>query len=144
VFFINPLIAILILIFLLLNFIFLAIMQKHINFSKDRELHEGSSAQSIQLDALVSINSVKIGGYMKRYIDDWANRYQNLLKAMEKRMKLQDGLVGSILNGFQTFAPLLILSINIYLSQVGYMTLGQAIAVQSVVSMLFTYTNSIF
>lgn len=144
VFFVNPLIGVLILIFLIWNFIFLAIMQKHINFSKDRELHEGSSAQSIQLDALVSINSVKLGGYMDRYIDDWANKYKSLLKAMKKRMKLQDGLVGSVLNGFQTFAPLLILSINIYLSQIGYMTLGQAIAVQSVVSMLFTYTNSIF
>ncbi|SCT08933.1 peptidase domain-containing ABC transporter [Staphylococcus caeli] len=144
VFFVNPLIGVLIFIFLLWNFIFLAIMQKHINFSKDRELHEGSSAQSIQLDALVSINSVKLGGYMDRYIDDWANKYKSLLKAMKKRMKLQDGLVGSVLNGFQTFAPLLILSINIYLSQIGYMTLGQAIAVQSVVSMLFTYTNSIF
>ena len=144
VFLVNPIIGILISIFLLLNFIFLATMQKHINFSKDRELHEGSNAQSVQLDALVSINSVKLGGYMERYIDDWANRYKSLLKAMKKRMKLQDGLVGSVLNSFQTFAPLLILSINIYLSQMGYMTLGQAIAVQSIVSMLFTYTNSIF
>ncbi|MDG0819671.1 ATP-binding cassette domain-containing protein [Staphylococcus equorum] len=144
VFWVSPTVGFITLVILTINFIFLVISQKYINAAKDKELHEGSEAQSIQLDALVSINSVKLGGYTETYIKDWESKYQKLLNAMTFRMKLQDGLVRSVLSSTQTFAPVFILAINLYLVKLEIMTLGQAIAIQAIVSLLFSYTNSIF
>lgn len=144
VFWISPLIGTMILLLTVLTFAFLIVAQSHVNTAIDKELHEGANAQSIQLDAVVSINSVKLGGYVQSYIDDWEQRFKKVLNATMQRMRIQQGIMGSILSGIQVFAPLMILVTSIYMAELGYMTLGQAIAIQSIVSLLFVYVNSVF
>lgn len=144
VFLISPLLGIMILLFISATFVFLIISQSYVNSATDKELHEGASAQSIQLDAVVSINSVKLGGYMQSYIDDWKRHFKKFLNATTHRIRIQQGIVGSILSGIQVFAPLIVLVTGLYMSESGLITLGQAIAVQSIVSLLFTYVNSVF
>ncbi|KXZ13163.1 peptidase domain-containing ABC transporter [Bacillus nakamurai] len=144
VFWISPLLGIMILLFTLSTFAFLIIAQSYVNSATDKELHEGTNAQSIQLDAIVSINSVKLGGYVQSYIDDWKQRFKKFLNATSHRMRIQQGIIGSILSGIQVFAPLIILVTGIYMAELGLMTLGQAIAVQSIVALLFVYVNSVF
>lgn len=144
VFWISPWLGIMILLFTLSTFAFLIIAQSYVNSATDKELHEGTIAQSIQLDAIVSINSVKLGGYVQSYIDDWKQRFRKFLNATSHRMRIQQGIIGSILSGIQVFAPLIILVTGIYMAELGLMTLGQAIAVQSIVALLFVYVNSVF
>lgn len=144
VFWISPLLGIIILLFTISTFAFLMIAQSYVGSATDKELHEGTNAQSIQLDAIVSINSVKLGGYVQSYINDWKERFKKFLNATSHRMRIQQGVIGSILSGIQVFAPLIILVTGIYMAEIGLMTLGQAIAVQSIVSLLFNYVNSVF
>lgn len=144
VFWISPILGMMILLFVISTFIFLVIGQSYVNSATDKELHEGTNAQSIQLDAVVSINSVKLGGYVQSYINDWKQRFIKLLKATSRRMRIQQGIIGSTLSGIQVFAPLIILVTSIYMTELGLMTLGQAIAIQSIVSLLFAYVNSVF
>ncbi|MCY8913314.1 peptidase domain-containing ABC transporter [Bacillus atrophaeus] len=144
VFWISPLLGIMILLFTLSTFAFLIIAQSYVNSATDKELHEGTNAQSIQLDAIVSINSVKLGGYVQSYINDWEQRFKKFLNATSHRMRLQQGIIGSILSGIQVFAPLIILVTGIFMAELGLMTLGQAIAVQSIAALLFVYVNSVF
>jgi len=144
IFWISPLLGTIVLSFILATFVFLVIGQSYVNAATDKELHEGTNAQSIQLDAVVSINSVKLGGYVQSYINDWKERFKRYLNATNNRMRIQQGIIGSILSGIQVFAPLIILVSSIYMAELGFLTLGQAIAVQSIVSLLFVYMNSIF
>jgi ABC-type bacteriocin/lantibiotic exporter with double-glycine peptidase domain len=144
VFWISPLLGAMTLLFILATLVFLIIGQFYVSSATDKELHEGTNAQSIQLDAVVSINSVKLGGYVHSYINDWKQRFKKFLNATVMRMRIQQGIIGSVLSGIQAFAPLIILVTSIYMVELGLVTLGQAIAVQSIVSLLFVYVNSIF
>ncbi|UQZ94879.1 peptidase domain-containing ABC transporter [Bacillus safensis] len=144
IFWVSPLLGLMVLLLTLFTFTFLLITQSYVNSATDKELHEGTNAQSIQLDAIVSINSVKLGGYVQSYINDWEQRFKKFLNATSHRMRIQQGIIGSILSGIQVFAPLIFLVTCIYMAELGLMTLGQAIAVQSIVALLFVYVNSVF
>ena len=136
--------GIIILALITLMFLFLVITQKYVDSATDKELREGSSVQSIQLDALASINSVKLGGYVQSYFSDWKDKLTELLSASSHRMYIQQGIVGSVLYGMQTIFPLIILVISLYQENIGVLSLGQVIAIQSTVGMLFNYSNTIF
>lgn len=144
IFWISPLLGAMVLVFIGATFSFLIIGQSYVNAATDKELHEGTNAQSIQLDAVVSINSVKLGGYVQSYISDWKKRFKRYLDATSRRMHIQQGIIGAVLSGIQVFAPLILLVTSIYLAEMGILTLGQAVAVQAIVSLLFIYMNSIF
>lgn len=144
VFWVSPLLGLIVSLFTFATLVFLIIAQPFVSLATDIELHEGTKAQSIQLDAIVSINSVKLGGYVQSYINDWEESFKKLLNALQNRMSLQQGLIGSVLSGIQVFSPLIILAISLYMAESGVITLGRAIAIQSVTSLLFSCANSVF
>lgn len=144
VFMTSSLLGSLILFFTLATLVFLIIARPFVSSATDMELHEGSKAQSLQLDAVVSINSVKLGGYVQSYVNDWEKSYKKLLNALSRRMRIQQGIIGSILSGIQVFSPLLILIISLYMAKSGLVTLGQAVSIQSVTTLVFSFANSVF
>lgn len=144
IYFLSPLLGIIASALLLMVFFFLGWSQPRISAVTDAELHEGTSAQSIQLDAVVSINSVKLGGYVGTYLKDWQGSFKRLLDAMVRRIRLQDGLIGSLLAATQVFAPIVLLVVSVDLAMRGHLTIGDAVAVQSVASLLFSYARSVF
>lgn len=144
VFFTSPLMGCLILLFTLATVIFLVIAQPFVTAATDIELHEGSKSQGIELDAVVSINSVKLGGYVESYSTDWEANYKRMLDALSRRMRIQQGIIGSILSGIQVFSPLIILVISLYMAENNVITLGQSVAIQSVTSLVFSFANSLF
>lgn len=144
VFWTSPILGFIVLFFTLTFLLLLIIAQPFISSATDIELHEGSKAQSIQLDAIVSINSIKLGGYIQSYINDWEISFKKLLNALSRRTRIQQGIIGSILSGMQVFSPLIILVISLYMKENGLVSLGQAISVQSVSSLLFSFANSVF
>lgn len=144
VFMVSPILCLLIICMILSSATFLSIFQKVLNSATDKEIREGSNAQNVQLDALVSINSVKLGGYANIYINDWKSSFKDKLDAMANRMKIQNGIMGSVTSGIQTFSPLLILIISLKMANSNLITLGQALAVQTITALIFTYSNSVF
>lgn len=144
IFWTSPTLGAIIVAILVSLFFFLGWVQPRVSAVTDAELHEGSNAQSIQLDAVVSINSVKLGGYVGTYVRDWENSFRRLLKAMTRRIRLQEGLLGAVVATVQVFAPLALLVLSLAFAAEGIITLGQAVAVQAVASLLFSYARSVF
>lgn len=124
--------------FILLKF------QPRIISATDKELHEGANAQSTQLDAVVSINSVKLGGYKDLYIKDWTTKYEKALDATAQRLHVQQAVINTFLYVLQNFAPLLIFILALFFKEQGFLTIGQAVSIQSISSLLFIYVNSVF
>ena len=83
VFWTSTTIGIVVLAITLVTLLFLSLTQPFVSSSTDVELHEGSKSQSIQLDAIVSINNVKLGGYVGAYIQDWEESFKKVLNALE-------------------------------------------------------------
>lgn len=130
--------------FVVTMFFVLLKFQPKIVSATDKELHEGANAQSTQLDAVVSINSVKLGGYKSKYLKDWAKKYDKALDATEQRLYVQQAIINTILMILQNFAPMIIFIIALFFRYKGILTFGQAVAMQSVSSLLFGYVNSVF
>ncbi|WP_173472099.1 peptidase domain-containing ABC transporter [Eubacterium ruminantium] len=118
--------------------------QPKIMAATDKEIHEGSDAQSTQLDAIVSINSVKLGGYKDQYLEDWSKKYNKALDATGQRIHIQQAVINTILVVLQNFAPLVIFFAALFFKEKGILTFGQAVAIQSISSLLFVYVNSVF
>ena len=130
--------------FILILLLFLYRTQFRILNLSDQEIHSGGKYQSVQLDAIVSINSIKLGGYSKKYFDDWRDKFSEYLNLIKSRTIFQQGVVGATISSLQISAPLLILLISLVLVSNNHLSLGQAIALQSVVSSLFSLTTSLF
>lgn len=130
--------------FIFLVLIILIKFQGNIQTLSDNELHQASLAQGVQLDAIVSINNIKLGGYKESYIKDWQDKYKNSLEYTARRMNIQQSFISTILSMISGFLPLIILSISLYFYLHGHLSIGQAIAMQNVSTLLFGYVNSIF
>lgn len=110
----------------------------------DREVNETAKSQSLQLDAIVSITSVRVGGYASTYLNDWKEAYSSALDAMVTRTRIQQAWAGSLVGGIQGFAPLSLMIISFAWAQDGRVTIGQSIAVQGVSGLLFGLSTSLF
>lgn len=122
----------------------LVLSRRLVKSATDREVHHAGRAHSIQLDAVVSITNLRIGGYAQSYLDDWRKAYSDALTAMTRRIRVQQGWLGSVVVGVQSFAPLAILIVSLSWVRTGTVTLGQAVAVQGVSALLFSLSASVF
>ncbi len=110
----------------------------------DAELAQLSKSQSTQLDAIVSVPSIKMGGYSQEFLDSWGQTYAASVEAMKARMRLQQGRIGGVTSTTQMFGPLLLLMASLYMVGQGSITLGAAIAVQAVSATYFSLASSVF
>ncbi len=124
--------------------VLLVLSQRLVKDSTDSEVHHNSRTQSIQLDAVVSITNLRIGGYSDTYLEDWRGSYRDALTAMVRRMRIQQGWIGSAIMGVQAFAPLSVMIVSLAWVSSGSVSLGQAVAVQGVAALLFGLSSSVF
>lgn len=124
--------------------VLLLLSQRLVKDAADTEVHHTSKTQSIQLDAVVSVTNLRIGGYAGTYLDDWRSSYRDALTAMIRRMRIQQGWIGSAVMGVQAFAPLTVMIISLSWSRSGTVTLGEAVAAQGVSALLFGLCASVF
>ncbi|MBB1254252.1 peptidase domain-containing ABC transporter [Streptomyces sp. OF3] len=110
----------------------------------DSEIAHLSKSQSTQLDAIVGISNIKMGGYAREFLDGWSSTYDSSLAAMKARMRLQQGRIGGVTGATQMFGPMVLLLCSLYFVSHGHISLGQAIAVQAVSATYFALSNSIF
>lgn len=110
----------------------------------DAEISQLSKSQSTQLDAIVSIPTIKMGGYADEFIESWSKVYAHSLEAMKARMRLQQGQISGVTTTVQMFGPLILLLSSLYFVTHGHISLGAAIAVQAVSATYFALSTSVF
>lgn len=110
----------------------------------DAEMANLSRSQSTQLDAIVSIPTIKMGGYAEEFVDNWSKTYADSMEAMRTRMRLQQGRISGITSATQMFGPIVLLLASLYFVSNGQISLGSAIAVQAVSATYFALANSVF
>ncbi|PPF30701.1 peptidase domain-containing ABC transporter [Rathayibacter sp. AY1A3] len=124
--------------------VLLALTASRIRTRLDTEIAYAASSQIVQLDAIASIESIKMAGSARSVVERWSTDYRRSMAALEGRMRLQLGAVGGVVACVQLFAPLLLLTVSLWQASRGEMTTGQAIAVQSVGGVLFASLSSLF
>ncbi|WP_250007696.1 peptidase domain-containing ABC transporter [Actinoplanes sp. M2I2] len=129
---------------LLLNGLYLARTRVRVLEAVDAEIANLSKSQSTQLDAIVSIPTIKMGGYADRFVESWSRTYHDSLEAMKTRMRLQQGRIAGVTSATQMFGPLLILLSGLYLVTHGQISLGAAVGVQAVSATYFALATSVF
>ncbi|MEU4693425.1 peptidase domain-containing ABC transporter [Actinoplanes sp. NPDC023714] len=129
---------------LVLNALYLAKTRMRVLEAVDAEIANLSKSQSTQLDAIVSIPTIKMGGYADRFVADWSRTYQDSLEAMKTRIRLQQGRIAGVTASTQMFGPLLVLLSALYMVSHGQISLGAAIGVQAVSATYFALATSVF
>lgn len=128
----------------LLNALYLAKTRIRVLELVDAEISQLSKSQSTQLDAIVSIPTIKMGGYADDFLQGWSKVYASSLDAMKARMRLQQGQISGVTGTTQMFGPLILLLSSLYFVTHGQISLGGAIAVQAVSATYFALSTSVF
>lgn len=128
----------------LLNALYLMKTRVRVLEVVDAEISQMSRSQSAQLDAIVSIPTIKMGGYADEFVESWSKVYTASLDAMKARMRLQQGRIAGVTGATQMFGPLVLLLSSLYFVAHNVITLGAAIAVQAVSATYFSLSTSVF
>ncbi|MFE7077399.1 peptidase domain-containing ABC transporter [Streptomyces sp. NPDC057620] len=128
----------------LLNAVYLARTRTRVLEAIDAEISRLSMSQSAQLDAIISIPTIKMGGYAGQFLENWGKVYGSSLDAMKTRMRLQQGRIAGMSSTTQMFGPVVMLLAGLYFVSRGQITIGSAIAVQAVSATQFALATSVF
>ena len=132
------------LVLFLLNAAYMAKTRPRLMEFVDSEISQLSKSQSTQLDAIVSIPTIKMGGYADEFVESWAKVYASSLDAMKDRMRMQQGRISGVTTTTQMFGPMILLLTSLYFVSHQYISLGAAIAVQAVSATYFALSTSVF
>ncbi len=127
----------------ILNFMVMMFIQPKLSHAINNELTEKTKSQSLQVEALYSIESIKIACMEEEIYENWSERYKQVIGAFIKRMKINNAC-SSITSTIQLFAPIVILILGIYQYRKGNMTIGQVFAFQTISSTFFGLSTNIF
>ncbi|MCZ4549753.1 cytolysin B transporter [Williamsia sp. 1138] len=127
-----------------LTIVVLMATRRQVNEALDSEISQMSKSQAIQLDATVTIETIKMGGYSAQFLNRWNDEYARSLTAMKRRMRLQQGWISGLVSTIQLAGPLAMLLIGLHMVSTGTISLGAAVAIQAVSGMLFAVASSIF
>ncbi|MEU1347373.1 peptidase domain-containing ABC transporter [Streptomyces sp. NPDC005776] len=128
----------------LLNALYLMKTRYRVTEAVDSEIAYLAKSQGTQLDAIVSIPAIKMGGYAQEFLAGWNETYSNSLNAMKTRMRLQQGRIAGLSTTTQMFAPLVLLLFSLYLVSHGGISLGAAVSVQAISATYFSLASSVF
>ncbi|MFG2261716.1 peptidase domain-containing ABC transporter [Streptomyces sp. NPDC048720] len=128
----------------LLNALYLMKTRYRVTEAVDSEIAYLSKSQGTQLDAIVSIPAIKMGGYAEEFLTGWNETYSNSLNAMRTRMRLQQGRIAGLSTTTQMFGPLILLLFSLYLVGHGGISLGAAVSVQAISATYFSLASSVF
>lgn len=125
-----------------INIINMIILQPRLKSVTNDELTEKSKSQSIQLESLMSIMSIKIAAIEEEIFKNWELNYKNVINLFVKRMNLSN-ISNVIVGSIQLFAPVIILLIGINEYYLGKISIGEIIAFQTIASTFFGLSTSI-
>ncbi len=96
----------------------------------EREISETTKSSSLQMEALSSIETLKVSGMTGTFFRDWQRVYAAGMEQTRRRIVLQ-GVATSGYAVFQVFGPLLVLAVGLWLVLNGSLDLGSAVAAQT-------------
>ncbi|MGA4866265.1 peptidase domain-containing ABC transporter [Streptomyces lavendulocolor] len=96
----------------------------------EREISETAKSSSLQMEALSSIETLKVSGMTESFYRDWKEVYASGMEQTRRRIVLQ-GIATSGYSVFQVFGPLLVLAVGLWLVLHGSLDLGSAVAAQT-------------
>jgi len=108
----------------------------------DNEYAQASETQVIELDAINTVATMKMTGSATSTFAKWRETYLRSLASMRRRMVLQQGVLGSAAAVVQLGGPLILLLASIPLINNRTLTLGQAIATESISALLFSSVSA--
>ncbi|WP_432932555.1 peptidase domain-containing ABC transporter [Microbispora sp. CA-135349] len=111
-------------------FVLALVTYRPIRNTTDREIGETVKSTSMQLEALSSIELLKVSGMTDAFFKEWESTYAGALNQTRRRIVLQ-GAVSSGYALLQMFGPLFVLLAGLWLVLSGGLDLGSAIAVQT-------------
>lgn len=126
-----------------LNICILFWFQPKLRRAIDNEILAQSKAQSVQVETLYSIDSIKISGIEKIFMDKWNKLFEDSLGHFAKRNNITN-INNTLISSVQIFSPILIFLIGVHEVRNGQMDLGSLVAFQTISSMFFANGNSIF
>jgi ABC-type bacteriocin/lantibiotic exporter with double-glycine peptidase domain len=103
---------------------------RSIRAAVDREITETAESAGMQLEAMSSIETLKVSGMTDSFFHDWRQVYVRAIRQTNRRIILQ-GAVGNGYAMFQMFGPLIVLATGLWLVTQGELDLGAAVAVQA-------------
>ncbi|HEE9175385.1 peptidase domain-containing ABC transporter [Staphylococcus aureus] len=136
-------IALITMILILANVIFLFITRKKLINAIDNELITQSKSQSMMTEILFSILFVKVSGATNKIYNNWKKSYKQALLNFRKSSSIQN-IINTVTSNFQLVSPLIVLMSGMMLYQNNTLSLGEVIAIQAISSTLFSQTNSTF
>ncbi|MUL42620.1 peptidase domain-containing ABC transporter [Streptomonospora sp. PA3] len=107
-----------------------ALSYRPIRKATDREISASAESSTLQMEALNSIETLKVTGMTGPFTRDWRQVYGRALDHTRRRIVLQ-GAASSGYAVFQTFGPLMVLLLGLWLVYTGRLDLGSAVAVQT-------------
>ncbi|WP_017626718.1 peptidase domain-containing ABC transporter [Nocardiopsis chromatogenes] len=96
----------------------------------DREIGATAESSAIQMEAMAAIETLKVSGMSDSFFADWRKVYAGAMRHTWRRIVLQ-GMATSGYAALQTFGPLLVLGLGLWLVAGGRLDIGSAVAVQS-------------
>ncbi|WP_433945190.1 peptidase domain-containing ABC transporter [Paenibacillus sp. SN-8-1] len=126
-----------------LNVLFMALTRKSIADSINNEIVMQTKSQSIQVESLFSISSIKMSGMEDQVYNNWDDSFEQVLDKYKKRSVIQN-IYNSVNGTFQTIGPIIILIIGMYLTFSKQLTIGEVIAFQALSVTFFGLSTSLF
>lgn len=106
-----------------------------IRYRTHREITGTANSSTMQLEALSSIEVLKVSGMTGTFFREWHGAYEEALEQTRRRTLIQ-GAATSGYAAMQTFGPLAVLAVGLTLVVEGRMDLGSVVASQTLVSTL--------
>jgi len=135
--------SILSLILISLNFLILFWLQPKLRRAIDNEILAQSKAQAVQVETLYSIDSIKISGIEKGFLDRWNTLFEESLVHFFKRNNIAN-INNTLISSIQIFSPILIFLIGIQEVRSNQIDLGGLVAFQTISAIFFSNGTSIF
>lgn len=96
----------------------------------EQEIAETSAASTMQLEAMNSIEILKVSGVTDGFFVDWRKHYERVVAHTRQRIIVQ-GAVSSATSAFQIFGPFSVLLAGLSLVAEGSLDLGTVVATQA-------------
>ena len=135
--------SILSLFLLSLNFLILLWFQPKLRRAIDNEILAQTKAQSVQVETLYSIDSIKMSGIESSFLNKWNTLFEESLVHFGKRFNITN-INNTLISSIQIFSPILIFLIGIQEVHQNQIDLGSLIAFQTIAAIFFSNGNSIF
>ncbi|WP_082926756.1 peptidase domain-containing ABC transporter [Paenibacillus tuaregi] len=126
-----------------LNVLFMALTRKSIADSINNEIVMQTKSQSIQVESLFAISSIKMSGMEDQVYANWDGSFEQVLDKYKKRSVIQN-MYNSVNGTFQTIGPILILVAGMYLTFNKQLSIGEVVAFQALSLTFFGLSTSLF